>query len=408
MKYLGKKSAAVRRISPGDAHYFFGYYDLQPYSADETKHLIHKTTFRNRLPEKYDVAEIGYIDMQSEEFVKLGDTRAWNFQQGAMLQWNPKAPDREIIYNDFLNGEFCGVIMDIETGKKRFLDRPVANVSRDGNYALSINMARLFDFRPGYGYCAKADSFYYRNHSDKDGVFLIDMNTGKSEMVLSLDEIWEFTKSFFATDQKMIINHITFNPSASRFIMLVRNFPVKGQRHATALVTANRDGSDMYLLSDYGLQSHYWWINDEDIIFLSDAKELECSQGLCNTYVFKDKTHDGYILADGFFWADNHMSINSDGTLMITDSYPAATSDSVEGVYINEHSLLHLYDLKRDVCAAIGYFHSLPNSTGDVRCDLHPRFNRSGNGITFDSTHEGFRGVYKIDLDSETVDKLLK
>ena len=57
MDYLGKKSAAVSRISPGDAHYFFGYYDLQPYNADESLYLTHKTDFRNRLQGKSDVAE---------------------------------------------------------------------------------------------------------------------------------------------------------------------------------------------------------------------------------------------------------------------------------------------------------------------------------------------------------------
>ena len=40
----------------------------------------------------------------------------------------------------------------------------------------------------------------------------------------------------------------------------------------------------------------------------------------------------------------------------------------------------------------------MPNVITDVRCDLHPRWNRKGNAITFDSTHEGFRGIYRVEL----------
>ena len=114
MKHL-IKSAAVKRISPGDGHYFFGYYDLQPYNKDESLHLTHKTSFRNRLHKKGDEAEIGVIDMATEKYEKIETTKAWNFQQGAMLQWNPQAADREIIYNSHLDGEYCGVVMDIHT-----------------------------------------------------------------------------------------------------------------------------------------------------------------------------------------------------------------------------------------------------------------------------------------------------
>ncbi len=395
MKELSK-SLGVKRITPSDAQYFFGYYDLQPFNFDENLHLTHKTSFRNRLQEKGDTAEVGFIDLSNGKYEKIDTTHAWNFQQGAMLQWNPVAPNSEVIYNTVTDGDYHGVITDIRSGKKRYLDKPVANVSKDGKYALSINMARLYDFRPGYGYAWPTDPDYYVNHSKEDGVFLTDMESGHSKLILSLDEIWEFSKKHFDKDQKLIINHITFNPSASRFIMLVRNFVVKGAKHETALITANRDGSDMYLLSDYGLQSHYWWMNDEDIIFLSDGKELKACRGLCNTYVLKDKTWDGYMYADGYFDIDHHMSFNEEQSIMLTDTYPR----------LDGYKRLRLYSTKKDACVILGYFKELENSCTDVRCDLHPRWNRSGNAITFDSVHEGFRGVYEIELPDSVLNNL--
>lgn len=394
-----EKSLPVKRISPADGHYFFGYYDLQPFDINEKYHLTHKSSFRNKLQERGDTAEIGVIDTNTEKYQKITSTSAWNFQQGAMLQWNPLKPDKEIIYNDMSDGESVGVVMDITTGAKRFLDRPVANVSKDGKYALSVNMSRMYDFRPGYGYAEPADLYYYRKHPKDDGVYLIDMLTGKSKLIISLDEIWEFSGSFFSKDEKMIVNHITFNPDASRFLMLVRNFPPKGVRHDTAVITANRDGSDMYLLSDYGVQSHYYWIDNKKLIIYSDGKELSCSRGWANNYILTDKSHEGTIQANGYFYFDNHMSFSPDGKLMLTDSYP----DDIHNV-----QPLMIYHTEKDICAEIGKFYSLPNYSTDVRCDLHPRWNRKGNKITFDSTHEGFRGIYLIELPETSIKALFE
>lgn len=390
MKHLSR-SVPVERISPADGHYFFGYYDLQPYSEDGTKYLTHKTTFRNRLQYIEDTAEVGVIDVETGKYTCLDTTYAWNFQQGAMLQWNPKAPNTEVIYNSIEGDHYVGVILNINTGEKRYLDMPVANVSRDGKYAVSINIARLYDFRPGYGYCRIPDKFYNENHSANDGVYLIDMETGKAKLILSLDTLWEFCgKQFFGADKKMNINHITLNPSGTRFLALVRNFAPKGTRHDTAVITCNIDGSDLYLLSDFGVQSHYWWINDEEIIIHSDGKELPDSIGWANNYVLKDKTQTGHLV-DIFFRMDNHMSFSPDGKLMITDDYG--------------HTL-RLYNPEKKTTTDLGYFYSMENTCTDVRCDLHPRWNRTGNIVTFDSTHEGFRGIYKIVLTDDVVEKL--
>lgn len=382
------KNCAVRRISPGDGFYFFGYYDLPAFDQSEKYHLTHKTSFMNRLQTKGDTADIGLIEIESGKYSRIETTRAWNFQQGAMLQWNPCAPDREIIYNDVLGKDYVGVIMDIHTGKKRFLDRPVANVSPKGDYALSINFSRLYDFRPGYGYAAFPDKFYYKNHPQEDGIFLINLSTGKSKLIISLDDIWDFSGGYFGNeDKKLVINHITFNTDASRFLFLSRNFPKAGETHKTAVITANYDGSEMYLLSDYGYQSHYNWRDKEHVIFYSDGKELSCSMGRANNYVLKDKTYDGYLI-EGFD-EDNHMSYSPDRRYLITDTYP----DN------RRMQTLKLYDINNDICTILGNFYSLPVDKVDIRCDLHPRWNRSGSAVTFDSTHEGFRGIYLVDID---------
>lgn len=383
-----KKSYYAKRISPMDGEYFFGYYDLQPFNGN--LHLTHKVSDANKLHESGDVAEVGLLDITTEKYEKLDTTGAWCFQQGAMLQWNPLAPKDEVIYNSLGDGDYNATILNIHTGKKRFLDRPVANVSPKGDYALSINMGRLYDFRPGYGYAEYKDPYYWKKHSDKDGIFLTDMYTGKSRLIISLEQIWDFSKEFFGgKDQKMIVNHITFNTDGSRFLCLVRNFPEPGKNHDTAIITANTDGSDMYLLSDYGIQSHYFWLDPEHVIFYSDGKELACTRGKASNYILKDKTHEGVMIGDGYFNRDNHMSYSPDRKLILTDTYPDTRIMQP----------LKVISPEKDLCVEVGRYYSMPRSTTDLRCDLHPRWNQDGSMISFDSTHEGQRAVYVMDME---------
>lgn len=394
-----KKAVSVKRISPCDGrHYFFGYYDLQPYNKSQTLHLSHRADFMDRLQTASDSADVGVIDVESGKFHKLDTTYAWNFQQGAMLQWNSLSPENEIIYNSYIDNEYHGVVMDINTGKKRYLDVPVANVSRDGKYGLGINMSRLYDFRPGYGYAPIPDKYKNVNHSDEDGVFLIDMQTGKSKLILSMQEIWDFSGSFFQKDEKLIINHITFNPGAGRFLMLVRNFPEAGKAHVTASITADINGKDLFNLCDYGITSHYWWMNDTYLVWYADGKELTCKCGRLNNYIVKDKTYEGSLMADGFFTFDNHMSFTGDNKYMITDTYPL-------GIGI---MTLRLYSPEKNTASDLAYFHPVNVDCVDARCDLHPRWNRTSDAVTFDSIHEGFRGIYKIDLPDTLKKSLLE
>jgi hypothetical protein len=46
----------------------------------------------------------------------------------------------------------------------------------------------------------------------------------------------------------------------------------------------------------------------------------------------------------------------------------------------------------------IGRFYSPPGLAEDIRCDLHPRWNRDGTQVCVDSAHEGERQMYVIDV----------
>ena len=374
-----------RCITDGPDNYFFGYYDVQPWTKEGNLHLCHKVKFWERMPEKGEIAEIGVIDINNEnKYTKLAETTAWNFQQGSLLRWNPAAPNDEIIYNINENGQYKGVIMNIKTGEKRFTDYPLANVDSSGNYGLGINFSRLYDFRPGYGYSEIEDPYYNVNHPKDDGIFLVDLKTGKSKLVLSTDDLWNLTKDTLDSDEKVLVNHINFNEDGSRFVCLFRNFPENGGRWKTAVITANRDGSDPYVLRDFDIASHYFWKDKENLIIYAnhyDGVQL---------YMWKDKTHQANLIGKDFFKGeDGHCSFSPDKKYVLYDCYWNADG----------YRPLNLYDVEEDKGITLGLYYSHPElEPEDIRCDLHSRWNRNGKAITFDSIHEGKRGIYYMDL----------
>ncbi|TBL75334.1 hypothetical protein [Paenibacillus thalictri] len=377
----------VEKLTGEDGHYFYGYYDNPAWSGDDRYHLCHKTAFWNRLQEETDEAGLGMIDMLTKSYIPLAQTHAWNFQQGAMLQWHPLAPNDEIIFNTRSGGEFQGVVMNVHTKEQRLLSRPVVNVDPTGKYALSVNFSRMFDFRPGYGYAGIRDPFYDNPYPEEDGVYRIELATGKNELVLSLADIWHFTKDAFAgTPQKLMINHINFNTDGSRFLLLARNFPQAGGHWKTAVLTANSDGSDLFLLSDYNHASHYHWRDPQHVVIYS--RGAEGSTRGSQLYVLKDKTYEVNSIDEPFFREDGHCSYSPDRQLLLYDSYPDNQS----------YRHLYVYDLAGRKGIKLGSFYSDPGAKGDHRCDLHPRWNRAGTGISFDSTHEGRRHMYFADI----------
>ncbi|HEY3418530.1 MAG TPA: hypothetical protein VGM23_16765, partial [Armatimonadota bacterium] len=147
----------VERITPPGEHFFFGYYDNPAWSGDEQYHLCHRVPFFDRLPGEDDAAELGMIRAADQTYFAFADTTAWNFQQGSMLQWNPDAPNTEVLFNRRSGDRYVGVRLNVFTDQEHQLTQPVAAVSPAGRWAVGLNFSRIFDFRAGYGYAGIPD-----------------------------------------------------------------------------------------------------------------------------------------------------------------------------------------------------------------------------------------------------------
>ena len=84
-----------------------------------------------------DVIKIGMVDLQdNDRWIELGQSRAWNWQQGCMLQWRPGS-QTEIMWNDRQGENFVCNILDVRTRKKRTVPFAIYSVSPDGNTAVA-------------------------------------------------------------------------------------------------------------------------------------------------------------------------------------------------------------------------------------------------------------------------------
>ena len=368
-------------ISPSDKYeYFFGYYDLQPYSTDGNFHLAHRAEFADRRPRANDACEVGFIELKSKRFMPLGKTYAWNFQQGALLNWNG---DDGIIYNDRRDGAFCTVMKNVKTGAEKIIPRPLACIDSSRKKGLSVNFSRIYDFRAGYGYAGIPDKYADTNAPDGDGIFLVDLQSGEEKLIISYDGIKRRFPLPPFTDCKLVVNHITFNPSGTRFFFLLRNFPKDGGKWGTMLVTSDLQGN-MRNLTDFRVVSHYDFKDDDTIMAVSDF------DGSWDVYFIKDDdetTHER-IKSSVFTGQDVHCLYSPDRKYISGDGYPDA--DNLRTLY--------LYDAETHKTEILTKQYSRDYGDLDIRCDLHARWNRKGDRLSLDTTHNGRREIAQIIL----------
>ncbi len=375
----------IRRVTPGSGHYFFGYYDKHQWDTTGRWLLGMRATFEGRAVRADDRLEVGTIDLKDDDAWRtVAQTSAWCWQQGCMLQWRP-GTESEIVYNDRDGDRFVAVVHDVRTGERRTLPRPVYTLSDDGRCGLSLNFARVARTRPGYGYEGVSDPGADDPHPADDGVWRMDLDTGEHELVVSIDQLSRHDPPAPTEDTTQWVNHLLINPGASRFILLHR---WRGAPHrlATRMFTANLDGSDLRR-ADVEDASHFIWADEQRILSWDDRSGT--SPGY---YITPWHTDDAQQIGAGTLTQDGHITVCPDGRWLLTDEYP--NPDGFRPLI-----LFHLESGRR---IDLGRFHSpMPNQT-ELRCDLHPRWDRRGTQVCIDSIHEGTRQMYVLDVSHVT------
>lgn len=375
----------IHKLSPNDSQheYFFGYYDKSPWDVTGRFVLCLRAndTWTDVAP--HEPADICLIDTENKNKVEvLAQTHSWNVQQACMLQWIGPKFDEEILYNDFRDGKYCSIVLNIKTHQERVLPLPVYSVAQDGSIALTLDFSRLHRLRKGYGYSNIPDHTAGQLVPNEPCIWSMDLQTGGIKPILRYTDFVNFEHRAEMDGAEHKVNHIMISPNGKRFMVLHRWF--NGERKYTRLVTVNIDGTDMYNLSDDDMVSHCCWKNDKEIFAFENKRD-----GGDGYYLMKDKSSQ-YTRYWPTINYDGHPSFSPDGKHIVFDRYP-------DGKRIA--TVMKAYDnVDESAIQIMARVFSPFKYDNDTRCDLHPRWSLDGKKICFDAVFEGTRGLYYIDM----------
>ena len=409
--------------TPEDEHYFFGYYDKSPLDAGNKLLLAQRAPFMDRMVEKGDRLEIGLFNWaDSEKFEKLAETKAWNWQQGCMLQWLGPDHRRRIIYNDRAQGRFVSVVLDVNTGEKKTLPMAVYTVSPDGARALCIDNERHYWFRPGYNYQGIENTEKQIPLDESDGIWSLDLDTGDCRQVVNIMTLMGIQPLSTMAGGTHYLEHLMMSPSGRRFCFLHRWKMPDGGIYAR-LFTAGVDGKEIRLLVDSGRMSHFNWLDDQTIVAYGGmSNSLNALRRRKNLVRFFIKpilpvyhalvprksalrhrmTGDGYMIIDDatgnirrlapeLLREDGHPSrCPADPNLLLSDTYEDK----------DHHREVFLIDMAAGEKVWHQKLRSIEalDSTG-MRCDLHPKWSFDGSYFAVDTMADGHRAIYLYAID---------
>jgi len=385
---IKEQTCPVTRVTERPFLHFFGYYDKSPWDATGRYMLALRVAFMERPPTPEDIAVVGMVDLDDGcPWQPLAETVAWYWQQGTMLQWLPSAPDREVIFTTRPPEGPGSPVLAVVTGESRHLPRPIYALAPNGQYAVTLNFSRVHRTRPGYGYVGVPDAWVEELAPAEDGIYYLDLNSGASRLIVSLAQITEIEHVAEMDGAVHWFNHLQFNPAGTRFIFLHRWRSPEGRRRVTRLFTANHDGSEIAYLGREGMVSHFDWRDDDHILAWSRYG------GEDHYHLYEDRSDWVEVIGADVLDCDGHCSYSPDRRWILTDTYPDRERW--------ERTLI-LYHPSTNMRVNIGRFYSLLRIGGEIRCDLHPRWNRDGRQVCIDSIHEGERQMYGVDV-SEVV-----
>lgn len=365
----------IRVSNPGTkeqpAYTGFWFYDGLQFDPTGRYALAMKVHFQNRDVTAEDQGEIGYFDRHNNnQWIKIGVTRAWNWQQGCRLTW--RGDSNEVLWNDLADDgtHFVCRAFDFKTRTVRTLPRAIYDVSRDGAFALTHNFERMRHGK-STNYVGIHDRYEDRFAPSEIGVEKMDMNTGQVEFLISLERISQIAfPDGYTGKTNLYFFREGWNPSGSRFITFLKN---ADRPTYTGGWSISADGRDVRFF--YMTPSHHVWLDDETIL---DGRHFS---------IYKDNgSGKPQTIADV-------GSVDFDPTVLPGDQWFVLDTYPLEGW---QHVVLFHRPTNQFVPLA-----KLKNTApdGDYRVDIHARATRDGRTICIDSSHDGLgRQMYLIPI----------
>jgi len=372
--------------------YFFGFHDHTPFSDDNSRLLANRFDIPLRMPTPEDELEIGYFSGTDYlDFKSVTRTRAWMWHMGCKLQW--RGSSNQVVFNDHVDGHNVGRVVDSDTGESFILQDTIGSVSPDGRFAAGYSFSRVEECMPGYGYIFDiGDPEKGIERPRLNGIHLIDLESGKRNLLYSIYDLTEIDPEPSMKGAHHFVTHAVFSPDSERFVFLHRWVRMGNlSKRWSRLVTCDLNGMGLSIFPTDEMVSHIGWRDAKTIIAYCRVPRYG------DQYVlFKvDEPLAFEIIGQSHFNSDGHPSFEQSGRWMVTDTYPDR----------RRRQNLVLYDTHEDRRYDIAQL-SMParyqsRPFHHWSCDLHPRWDRAGNWVCFDSTYTGTRSLCTINLESD-------
>ena len=404
---------------------WFGYYNYDPLNHNRTRMLCNRSQSESHKIAPTDRIELGYYEITKGEWHHIDYSDAWNWQQGAMMQWLPgKGNQNKVIYNCSKDNHLISRIKDVETGETKDINWSIYGITPDGKKSISLDFERSYWCR-AYHYQSVAKPEKEGRIVEGDGIFEIDLEKNERRLLIDIHDIVNCQPDKDFDKKKHWVEHIMINPDGTRFCFLHRYSSMENVlSYQTRVFIANIDGSELTVIPGWNkyMWSHFGWQNNTDFSIYTymrpalykkldavasnkvDKARVTTKQRVLKLLVFVKQIlpkrlkkmvqprinyYQHYKLVNGaysldenwnesFFDIDGHPSFTSDGRYMLTDSYPD----------LNKYRRYIVYDTVTHKGVIVA---KMPeNRIGhNVSCDLHPKLSTDNNYVIFDNTSLG-------------------
>ena len=365
----------IEQITSGTKHHFFGYIgqcQTIPWNASGRYILGLEIDEIDRLPEPEDAATVILIDTQNEnKIIRVDRTHAWNPQQGTMFYWHPLAAETQFFFNDrdVDSGKVFTVLYDIEQKRRvreyRFDDTPIGNggVAANGSAWLGLNYGRLARLRLVTGYPRALDWSKEEIAPEDDGIFIVDIKTGKKRLLVSYRQLDEKLKERDPdlNHDGLFINHTLWNRDSDHVYFFARaGWNRKGAKRINTPFSIRADGTGLSL-HEMHIGGHPEWAEGNLLIgrggskqILYDVEQKKIVEQWGTPLIFPKPEGDISLSPSGQWFANGYKK-GDKNFYTVYRCHDAAFARS-EGIFKGSYG-------------------------GDIRIDPAPRWNRTNNAI---------------------------
>lgn len=393
------------------------FFDTSALSPSGRRMACFRMPFEDRLPAPGDVGEVVVANLDTGEERVVAETRGWESQLGAQVQWG--ADDQTLFFSDVDPETWTAqtVRLDPDSGERVTWNAPLYHVHPGGAWLVGTNPVQMDRTQTGYGVkvpdAARPDRL---GAPADDGVWLTDATTGESRLLVSIaavvdrfaDElglaeprawrIFAFHSKFAPVGDRLMFSLRWHRAEFDRSVEPIHDKAASGLRFA--VFTCGIDGRDLRL----AVGPDAWAKGGHHTTFTPDGQRLTMNLGgLAGPGQAETQLRFAVVDARGGpietllpdALGGGHPTVHAAGRHLLTDCY------FHEGWTDPQTGLVPLRWLDLETGEETHPLRVCLRPTGEdlaLRVDAHPAWDRSHRLITFTAVVGGTRRVCLADL----------